>query len=201
MASREPEKRNNSGTTKGQKAGSLKKSRTGSCPVCGERHPRTSNEPAFLRPDVIAELPEKDRSRYCIESDDLCDYCPPKPKRPRYFVRGVLPLRVEGRRKPFNLGVWAQVREKDQIRIIELWESPSQGKEPPFPGKLANSVLLHKRTLGLRVGVQLAKPGKRPVFVLSESLHPLREEQNSGITEHRVDEYLTELDRLFRPEG
>jgi hypothetical protein len=159
------------------------------CSVCGKSHPIAESELFFQRPDAIWDIPKGERPKRAKESDDLCVLWGKGLKRDRHFVRAVLPLPVEGRDRPYRIGVWVETTKKDFGRILELWSAPSQDEEPPFAGKLANQLPLSESTLGLRVNLQLSGPTERPAVLVAESKHSLYAEQTDGITSHRAYEY------------
>jgi hypothetical protein len=154
------------------------------CTGCGKIHTITNVELGFGLPDAIDALCAEDRERRCRYSGDagVLD-------EQRFFIRGVIPLVVSGRTKPYNLGVWAEVSRQAFTRIYERWSDPDQASEPRFPGALANALPLLPNTLGLDLHVQLCGPTTRPDFLLAATEHPLYIEQLKGVDEHRVIEY------------
>src|SRR5215213_7644606 len=127
------------------------------CSVCGAEHPKSELELYFVRPDPVVALSETERDERCKESDDLCtiDY-------ERYFVRGVLPLPVEGREYAYQIGIWVEVKEDDFRSVVDLWTDEAQSNRPPFEGTLANDISLHESTPGLEVRLALTGPKTRP---------------------------------------
>lgn len=154
------------------------------CAVCGKEHPRSALELSFKRPDPIIALSKEEREERCKESDDICVI-----KWERYFVRGVLPLPVEGSDRPYRIGAWAEVSEEAYRRILDLWSDENQSLEPPFQATLANDLPNHNNVLGLRVQVKLSGTTTRPDILITDMSHKLFEEQNKGISSHRAYEY------------
>jgi hypothetical protein len=154
------------------------------CSVCGEVHPRAEVEMGFRRPDPLLDFGEEERKARCKESDDLGSI-----DGERFFVRGVLPIPVQGRDLPYSWGVWAEVNKESFDRILALWSDENQASEPPLQGTLANEIPLFEGTLGLPLKIRLTGPTTRPAFHLDESPHPLWTEQRYGVDERRVDEY------------
>lgn len=141
-------------------------------------------ELSFKRPDYIVALTSEEREVRCKESDDVCVV-----KWERYFVRGVIPLPVEGHDQPYGIGAWVEISESDFRRTMALWSSDDQSSEPPFDGVLANSIPNHSATIGLAVTVALTGPSTRPDIIVADAAHALYEEQQVGITRHRAYEY------------
>ena len=155
------------------------------CATCGKPHPINESELVFSLPDEIYALSAEERSARCDISADVCAV-----DRERFFLRGLLPLKVSTRSRPYRLGVWAEIASSDYKRIYELWSDPDQSAQAPIPGRLANGLPLHQApTLGLAISIQLTGPKTRPEFFLARSEHPLFEEQEKGISEHRAIEY------------
>lgn len=154
------------------------------CSICGEEHPRSAMELIFKRPDPIVALSAEEREERCKESDDICVI-----KREHYFIRGLLPLPVEGRERPYRIGVWVEVDEESYRRILELWMDENQASVPPFKGKLSNNIPSLNETLGISVNLQLTGPTTRPDILVKDNTHQLYREQNKGMSSHRAYEY------------
>jgi hypothetical protein len=155
------------------------------CSVCGKVHSLENSELFFRLPDIVYALSEQDRATRCDIGTDVCAL-----DRERLFLRGLLPLPVLGRAKPYNIGVWAEISLETYRRIHELWDDPNQGNEPRLPGSLANNLPLQDTdTQGLRLSIQLTGPKTRPEFYVEVSEHLLYREQMDGINEHRAIEY------------
>lgn len=154
------------------------------CVTCGGIHAINQSELTFGLPDVVFAISEEERSARCEVSADIVAL-----DRERFFIRGLLPLEVATRDRPYNLGVWAEVSPSVFGRIYELWSEPDQGQEPRMPGKLANKIPFHPDTCNLAVGIQLTGPSSRPEFYLEAVEHSLYGEQSCGIDEHRAIEY------------
>jgi hypothetical protein len=154
------------------------------CAQCGEEHPLNELELSFRRPDAVVEISGPDRASRVQESNDLCVI-----DGSRFFVRAVLPLPVESRDRPYNLGLWSEVDRTTFERIYQLWSEPTQVRESPFPARLANALPNHRDTLRLSATLCLTGPTTRPRLVLEATAHTLFTEQSLGITEHRAHEY------------
>lgn len=154
------------------------------CPQCGQAHSADELELAFRRPDVIAAMDPQQREQTVQESDDICAI-----QSLRYFVRAVLPLPVATRERRYAIGLWVEVDEPACRRIVELWSDPGQSAEPPFDGRIANSIPTLPSTLDLAVQLRLTGPTTRPEAYLQAQDHPLFAEQSQGISPHRAHEY------------
>lgn len=154
------------------------------CAQCGKIHLRNAMELSFKRPDAVVALSKEQRKAEVRESDDLCTI-----RADHFFVRGVLPLTVDGWDTPYRIGVWVEVERATFDRIRDLWGAPDQHKEPAFSATLANDIPSFPSTVGMLVELQLIGPTSRPDVLVPGSDHPLHREQCQGITSHRANEY------------
>jgi hypothetical protein len=154
------------------------------CSICGGSHKKTESELYFRLPDEVYELPREERDNRCKFNSDLCTL-----DEKQFYVRGLLPLPVAGRSKPYYIGVWALVSTETFARIRELWSDSAQAAEPRMPGVLSNQIPFHPDTRALRLQIQLTGPTTRPEFFLEPVEHPLFAEQSRGIDEHRALQY------------
>lgn len=154
------------------------------CSKCGKVHSLSESELTFSLPDDVFALSEKEREARGKVSEDVVIL-----DEERIFVRGLLPLKVEGRAHVYNLGVWAAVPFSTFKRIYEFWDEAEQFKEPRMPGQLANKLPFHSDTVGLALQVQLMGKKSRPEFHIEPVEHSLYMEQSQGIDEHRALEY------------
>jgi len=154
------------------------------CESCGKPHPVTEVELTFKLPDDVYELSEADRESRCRMNSDIVIL-----DEKRFFVRGLVPLKMATRARDYALGMWAEVSEDVFSRIYDLWDDPDQSQEPRMPGALANALPFHPSTVGLAVTIQLTGTKSRPEFFLDPVEHSLFAEQSRGIDEHRAFEY------------
>ena len=154
------------------------------CAVCGQDHPDDDIELTYVHPDAIVGLSAAQRVARVQESPDFVVL-----DDSRFFVRAVLPIPVRGRRRGYNIGVWAELDGAAFQRVVQRWQDTDRSTEPAMPAKLANAIRSQPRTLGLDVALRLTGPTSRPsVHVVSE-LHPLHAEQTAGVSLHRVQDY------------
>jgi hypothetical protein len=154
------------------------------CSICDRVHEGVplSWGPEF--PDMWAELPPHERIQRGEAGTDqtIID--------DRYFfIRGRVELPVIETGETFAWLVWARVSAKDFSKMSDLWTVKGREKKAkPCDGSLANNLPTYKnKTLGLSVKLHTRPVGVRPfVEVLTE--HDLRNEQQRGITLHRVQE-------------
>jgi len=154
------------------------------CTQCGIEHPPSEMELSFHRPDDVAALSAPEREQRVLANDDLCIL-----DGQRFFVRGVLPLRVRDWPQPYQIGLWVEVSQASFDRIYALWSVPDQAGEPAFDAMLANRIRQLPDTLGLAAQLRLTGPITRPQVWISDDGHPLHAQQHSGISAHQALEY------------
>ena len=153
--------------------------------------PQAEMEFAFRFPDPYHELDASARAAV----DTFCErnFCVVDGR--RLFVRGLIPLAVDGVAEPYCLGAWAELAEHDWRMARAIWDEEGNDRVPEFAGTIANHVprLYETSTEGLQVMIQL-HDAMRPTFRLIDTGHPLEEEQRRGITPHRALEFTRLLD-------
>jgi hypothetical protein len=155
------------------------------CSVCGKTHSPDASELSFDLPDEIFEFSEEERTQRCTISDDVCTV-----DRERFFIRGLLPMRVDGRTQVYRIGMWAEVSVEVYRRIYQLWSDPHQADEPHLPGAVANQLPLQTQNMrALPISIKLIGQKSRPEFFVQSQEHSLYREQMNGIDEHRALEY------------
>lgn len=163
------------------------------CKSCGAEHQML--DPAFARPDAYVALEADERALYAKATDDTCRLALPHSPE-RFFIRGTLPVQVEGVDEGLHWGLWIEVDAKSFERVLELWSDENQRQEPPFTGVLANEIPLSPPTVGLPVYMRLTGPTTRPEFgFVDTTSHPFAVECRGGVTMHRAAEWIDEASR------
>jgi hypothetical protein len=142
---------------------------------------------AFAKPADYFAVPEPERKRRCVLTSDWCvidERC--------FYIRGVLYVPVTDSAQQFGWGLWARVSKPAFQRYYELY-SADASDEPPFRGRLCGEHPGYEGLDGLEIKVQLRKASERPTFTMIRCGHLLYQEQQNGITLHRVHEILASL--------
>jgi hypothetical protein len=162
------------------------------CATCGEEHDLLELEPSYGRPDAYFEVPKEQREYLTNFSKDDGRIRNADDSDRRHFLRVLLSVPIRGEKRDVAWGVWVEVSGADWQRTYDLWDDPNQGKEPSFPGTLANALRGYEGTLGLPGRVQLTGPKTAPLFELDASVdHPLAREQRQGVFPERVIEWVS----------
>lgn len=167
------------------------------CQICGDEHELM--DPVFHRPDHVAAFPFDRRKGNIMESDDICAIRAQPSHPARYFVRCTLSVRLLDHPGEVQWGVWGEIGEGDARIVRARWDDADQASQPPMPAALANDVPGYRPTMGLRCRLQLTGPDTRPALVLEDGQeHPFVTECRSGVTLHRLTEWLV-LMGMSRP--
>jgi hypothetical protein len=159
------------------------------CATCGEDHDVL--EPTFRRPDVIFAMTADEKQGRVFETDDVCALRG-RDTPDRFFVRGVLPVRLLDGPGTTGWGIWAEVGEEEAATIYRHWSDPDQAALAPMAARLANRVPGYVDTRGLPLSLQLTGPTSRPSLSFTgDSIHPFVSECRAGVCVHRVMEWLT----------
>jgi hypothetical protein len=153
------------------------------CTVCGKQHDDLPFSYSVKAPQAIAAIPQGELEQRVVFSVDQCVV-----DGRDFYLRGRIPVPVEGRDEPFIWGVWAEVSPKNFIRANELWTSEGRENEPAFSGWLNTGLFLYGDTTNLEVKVHTMPVGRRPHFEIVDEEHPLAIEQRRGITLDRVQQ-------------
>lgn len=159
------------------------------CPSCSEIH-QGFPALAYGLPDAIFALPPQEQDRRAIVSSDLCIL-----DDERYFIRCVLVASVNGYAEDFEYGPWVEVSAEDFSRYsvwFNLGVSPGWHE---IEGRIANAFpACETTTLGLACRVVLPEEDdRRPLVEVSDTTHPLHDEQRDGMAVTRATELIAHL--------
>jgi len=145
------------------------------CARCGAAIPYPPLDFAYRLPDCVFALPAELRSPRCNEDfAELGD---------RKFVRGLLPVRIEGSEE-FRYGVWLEVDPETFERVIRAWNDPAAYRKLAFSGRIANALPpFGPRALDALVNLATRDERGRP-FVVSSPERWLKDLLTRGWT-HR----------------
>ncbi|NUO48467.1 MAG: DUF2199 domain-containing protein [Polyangiaceae bacterium] len=157
------------------------------CGGCGEEHDISNIEPSYLAPDVIRALPDGVWQKRAKLTKNFAAL----PADDRFFLRVLVPFRVEGRKLPCSWGLWVEVAPADFQAVGQLWDAPDQADHGPWPATLANDAATYPSTLGLRGSVHFADPNQIPHLRLDpEQDHPFIADWKRGVSEAQVMKWL-----------
>ena len=153
------------------------------CPCCAKRYDTLPFAYVVMEPDAWRAMPVDERSERGTLWTDTCII-----DQHQFYVRGRILIPVVGYKEPFIFNLWAAISQPDFVRYGQLWDVEQRGYEPPFTGRLGNTIAGYPATSGLECKVVLQNARVRPSFELQSPDHPLALEQRHGITLDRVKE-------------
>ena len=157
------------------------------CSVCGEFHDELLLDIRMGLPEPVFELSEEERADRAEFGEDSGIFRAPD-GREHYYVRALLQIPVPALDRYFGYGTWVEVDGESFDRLGELWDDEAGIDEPPFSGRLANELAPYEETFGLPVMLKLREVDLLPTLELVETDHPLRGDQQRGISESRAQE-------------
>jgi hypothetical protein len=137
------------------------------CARCGQLHDVNEMEVGYTCPDAYFQMEDAEKKHRAFCNDDLCAI-----DGKGFYLRGVLELPVRGSDSPFGWGIWVEVAKEHFDRYVALFDNPEQGREPPFPGAVANALPGYPTTLGVTVSAHISK--------VETPLHSCRPSERTG---------------------
>lgn len=116
------------------------------------------------------------------------DYCSIENR--DFFVRGLIHLPIVGTGETFRWGVWGSLKRENFETLLQVDNDPKAVELKPMFSWLSTKIPEYPDTLNLKMYAHVQEPGKRPLFELQESDHPLAVEYHHGITPGRVREIM-----------
>jgi hypothetical protein len=105
-----------------------------------------------------------------------------------------LPVEVSGRAKPIKWGIWAEVSEAVNARLVALWDDPKLTAARPLRAELANAIAGYPPTVGIKGNIRFLYADQIPYFTIDRRVvHPFADEVRSGITEEGVLRWLAPM--------
>ena len=153
------------------------------CPFCNEQHDELPTVYGAEAPWRALGVTEADSEARVELNKDLCVV-----DEKHFFVRGHIELAVDGKEAGFAWSVWCSLSQESFSRMMDSWESEDRDQDPPYFGWLMTDLPLYPTTLHLKTNVRNRKPGQVPFVELEPTEHPLAVEQQTGITQRRVEE-------------
>lgn len=159
--------------------------KTTTCPCCNKNVPAADMEPNYVYPNRVAYMMRnKLEDRIDLITTDYIE------ADGRYYIRGTLPIPVEGRHRTFNIGIWAEVSLEDFFSYLRTFRSEERYE---FVGELANAVEGHANSFGMQVKIQTQGTTQRPHFKVVNAVSSLGVAQKNGIKEHDTAAYFGHL--------
>lgn len=157
------------------------------CGTCGQQHRGLATVFGAQAPDPWVHAAESER-----EAGELtADMCVIEIKgEQHYFLRGHIEIPViDVPGDVFSWSAWVSLSQESMQKIADHWDHPARASLPPVFGWLCNELPYEQSTIAIPTHVHNREPGVVPRIQLDPSVdHPLVEEQEKGITLHRLAE-------------
>ena len=157
------------------------------CSACGDWHDERPTCFRFPVPDRVAALDADQREARVELGSEQCIL-----DGERFFLLANLDLQVQGTGEVLRWSVWTLLSEVDFERTAELWTTEGREAEPPYQGRLANSIPGLEHTLDLAVSIRTNPVGERPRIDVLSSTHRLAAWQREGIPTSEADSLIHE---------
>jgi hypothetical protein len=151
------------------------------CSVCGKDHPEEDIERSFRLPDPVFALSEEEREARAKIASNFCAL------EDRVFVRGLIPVPVNGKSNPYCWGVWAEVSWDSYSELYNTWHQRDCADLKQLEGTLANELPGYDGTVGLPVRIVRQADTRPFFFILCD--HPLQHDQRDGISPDMPSHY------------
>lgn len=139
---------------------------------------------SFPAPAYVDAIPDAEKDARVVLEDDCCEI-----DGELFFVRARIQLPVSesgGSDAPvFEWRVWASVSAAAYVRLAESFATPSLDAPKPSVAFLSSRLPEYPDTLDLKAMLH-PQTNDLPLLVLSDTDHPLADEQREGISIERV---------------
>jgi hypothetical protein len=148
------------------------------CSDCGKYHREIPMNYGAQSPIAYLNLLDKSVAEL---TQDVCII-----EEKKFFIKGQIKIKVEGKEEPFSWNVWIEISKDDFEEEQEYWTEENRFLRKPYAGILDTALNCYPNTIGLKVTVQTQKIGLIPDVTIDETNHPLFFEQENGIDMSRV---------------
>lgn len=147
------------------------------CSCCGEEY---SELPFCFGSEVPAyyfSIPPEERERRVEKNESLCVI-----DETHFFHRGRLTIPIHDNDQDLFFDIWTSISEVNFKRRNELWNDPQRVNESPYFGWLQAEVPTYGDTINIKCIAIENEVGFIPSIQIIEEDHPLKTDQENGIT-------------------
>ena len=128
-------------------------------------------------PDYCFSVPPDERENRIDIAESLCIV-----DGEHFFHRGRLTIPITNHDQDLIFNVWTSISEENFRKRNELWDNPARTNEEPYFGCLQTTIPTYGDTLNLKTVAIENEVGLIPTIKMIEDNHPLRVDQENGIT-------------------
>ncbi|WP_295674972.1 DUF2199 domain-containing protein [uncultured Mucilaginibacter sp.] len=146
------------------------------CDCCG----KTYNEMPLCfgskYPEYYFSIPEDEREQRVELAESLCVIDE------HFFHRGRITIPIDDHDEDLVFNVWTTISQQNFELRNDLWNDPERVNQPPYFGWLQTAVPTYGNTLSLKTRAFENEVGLIPTIEVIEEGHPLRHDQQNGIS-------------------
>jgi len=99
-----------------------------------------------------------------------------------FFHRGRITIPIVDHNEDLVFDVWTSISEANFIKRNDLWSDPNRIKQDPYFGWLQSTIPTYDGTLNIKTLAYEQEVGFIPSIKVIEENHPLKIDQENGIT-------------------
>ena len=160
------------------------------CSCCGQVYDEVPLCFGNDLPDYYFSVPTDERSERIELQPSLCVV-----DKEHFFHRGRLTIPIIDHTKNLIFTVWTSISEDNFGNRMDFWEDPKRVDEEPYFGWLQTIVPTYGDTLNIKTIAIEQAVGLIPEIKITEENHPLKIDQENGITYKKTLEI---VDKILR---
>lgn len=149
---------------------------TFTCSCCGKRYDEIPLCFGGEYPDYYFSVPPDEREQRVELLESLCvidDH---------YFHKGRITIPIVDYHEDLIFNVWTSISKDNFERRNNLWNDPNRTEQEPYFGWLQTIVPTYNDTLSIKTVARENEVGYIPTIEVIEEGHPLRSDQQQGIS-------------------
>ncbi|TCC87245.1 DUF2199 domain-containing protein [Pedobacter frigiditerrae] len=147
------------------------------CSCCGQVYDEAPLCFGAAYPDYYFSVPPEERSERIELQPSLCVV-----DKEHFFHRGWLTIPIIDHNENLIFNVWTSISEENFGIRMDVWENPKRIDEDPYFGWLQTLVPTYGDTLNIKTKAVEQAVGLIPEIIVIEENHPLKINQDNGIT-------------------
>ena len=160
------------------------------CSCCGQVYDEVPLCFGSEFPDYYFSVPQEERNERIELQPSLCVV-----DKAHFFHRGRLTIPIIDHSENLIFNVWTTISEANFGIRMELWQDPKRTDQDPYFGWLQTSVPTYGDTLNIKTIAIELPVGIIPEIKVLEDNHPLKIDQDNGITYKKALEIVDQIIR------
>lgn len=128
-------------------------------------------------PDFYFSVPPEERESRVEHTESLCVV-----DERHFFHRGRITIPIVDYHEDLIFNVWTSISKENFELRNEMWNDIDRAKYGPYFGWLQTTVPTYGNTLNIKTMAYESEAGLIPTIKVIEDLHPLKTDQEKGIT-------------------